>query len=331
MPAFVVCSACQTKLKVLENSSAKALRCPKCKGVVPLAPGKEKPSEILPPKMAPSPQDEELEVNEAADEDEELEVNEAADEEEESQDADVSEDSPLAKLGFAKVEDPWKQGSLPEEARKTLEKTFAKKEKVFWTGRPSVKLIESKAWIGLVVGPILVLVGVGICLLTSGLAFFVVNQTAAKIMLPIIGGVFGLLFGAIGALAVIFRKRIGGNVQACYVVTNKFAYIYDANTQVVRKFSAQELEEMRCQESNSFPGAGDLIFTYDLHGTENVAVNKEVKDKYGGTPVGFLNIEQVQLVRQMIEEVLIEPTIAKEKQKRKEKQQKKKYRPGWSR
>jgi hypothetical protein len=303
-----------------------------------------KPAEAVSPKKASPPpeeeehevnqaanEEEEHEVNEAADEDEEHEVTEVADEDEESPDTDVSEDSPLGQLGFAKVLDPWKQGNLPENARKTLEKSFAKKEKVFWTGRPSVKLIESKAWIGLVVGPIMVLVGVGICLVTSGIGFFAVNQMAAKILLPVVGGVFCLFFGVIGVLAIIFRKRIGGNVSACYVVTNKYAYIYDSNSQVVRKFTARELEDMRFQESTSFPGCGDLIFSYDLHGTTNVEVSKEVKDKYGGTPVGFLNIEQAQLVRKMIEEVLIEPTLAKEKQKRQEKQQKKKSRPGWSR
>src|SRR5437879_2738396 len=104
MPAIVVCAACQTKLKVPENSPAKALKCPKCKGIVPLAPAKK----VAPPKPkdedefevneAVDEKEEEFEVNAAADEDEELEVNEAADEEEESEDDEETSDEESSAL-----------------------------------------------------------------------------------------------------------------------------------------------------------------------------------------------------------------------------------------
>src|SRR4051794_1021708 len=119
MPAIVVCAACQTKMKVPEATTAKALRCPKCKGAVPLtlSNGMVKKD---PPKPAapPPPKPDEFEVNEAVDEEEkEFEVNEAADDElevNEAVDEEESEDddSFLAQLGFAKVDDPYKKGGL---------------------------------------------------------------------------------------------------------------------------------------------------------------------------------------------------------------------------
>jgi hypothetical protein len=144
MPAIVVCAACQTKLKVPENSTAKALKCPKCKGIVPLTPAKPDakanpdaaPKTETPPpdpKPAPPSEEEELEVNEAADEqEEELEVNEAADEEEEEGDEEEDEDSPLVELGFTKGKDPFKVGQIPEPARKAIQKEFVKNEKALW-------------------------------------------------------------------------------------------------------------------------------------------------------------------------------------------------------
>src|SRR5947208_1025415 len=112
MPAIIASAACQTKLKVPENSAAKALRCPKCKGVVPIPAAKPKPA-------PPPPKEEELEVNEAVDEQEELEVNEAADEQEELEvneaaDEDEEDDEEdehselLTELGFAAGKDPFK-------------------------------------------------------------------------------------------------------------------------------------------------------------------------------------------------------------------------------
>ena len=143
MPAIVACAACQTKLKVPENSAAKALRCPKCKAVVPLAPPQ------------PPPKEEEFEVNEEANEqEEEFEVNEAAGEEaddDEPQSA-FDKNSPLAKLGFVNVKNPYKKASVPDDAKKAIEKLFIKNEKTLWAGRPSRQIIESKAWIGFVVG-----------------------------------------------------------------------------------------------------------------------------------------------------------------------------------
>ena len=244
MPAIIACAACQTKLKVPENLTAKALRCPKCKGIVPLAPAKaELPSE---PKQQPAQDkpEEEFEVNEAVDEkEEEFEVNEAADDEGENNEGDeeeksnTDEDPPLAELGFAQGKDPFKIANLPEPARQAIRKAFLKNEKALWAGRPLKELIESKAWLGFVVGGITLVVALFICLIT-GLVGLTSNDAAVKIVVPIIGFVVAVIFCGVGLLAVIFRKRMGGNVAACYVVSNKRAYIYDGSSAVPRFHAA---------------------------------------------------------------------------------------------
>jgi hypothetical protein len=357
MPALVVCSTCQTKLKIPENSSAKALRCPKCKGIVPIArPDSQaapvrKTEQSLKPMVPPPPaeeeelevnepadeeelevnepaDEEELEVNEPADEDEELEVNEAEDEDDE-QEAATDEDSPLGQLGFANVKNPYKKAGIPDEARKAFERSFLKKEKTLWAGKPNAQLIESKAWIGLVVGPIAILVGLTVCLSTSSLAIWVIEEMPARIVAPAVGAVFGLIFSLVGILAIVFRKRIGGDAKACYIVTNKRAYIYDGNTKNVRAFTPAQIFNMKCLQSAKFEDAGDLVFKYDLQGQTGVEVGEELKDRYGGgVAVGFLNIDQVHLVRRMIQEVLIEPALAKAKEKKKKRT--KKPRPYWN-
>lgn len=189
MPAIVVCAACRTKLKVPENSTAKALRCPKCKGAVPLAPPQKDAPPPAKPKPPPVPPvEDELEVNEAVDDkDDELEVNEAVDDDEgEGEDNDEDEekvtakDSALAKLGFLDVEDVFEEGDIPEEARKAIQKAFIKKEKALWAGRPDSKIIEASAWIGWVVGSIAILVGTGVCLGTSAGALLSATEIGAS-------------------------------------------------------------------------------------------------------------------------------------------------------
>lgn len=370
MPAIVVCAACQTKLKVPENSTAKALKCPKCKGIVPITPAKvevkanpgaapkaeappvepkpaappeanrpaDKSEEELEVNEAVDEQEEELEVNEAVDEqEEELEVNEAADEEadeeeedEDDQEDEDDEDSPLVELGFTKGKDPFKVGEIPELARKAIQKAFVKHEKALWAGRPSKEVIESKAWLGFVVGGVCAAVALLVCLITGGIAVFV-DMTAVRIAAPLIGGLFALLFGGVGVLAVVFRKNVGGNVAACYVVSNKRAYIFDGHS-AVRAFAPVQLTKVHCKPSDKFEDAGDLIFAYDFMGDQGVQVDREqvesMKNTATGTgtsastPVGFLNIGKVQLVRRVLHEKLIDPALKKAKQKKREKKRK---------
>ncbi len=343
MPAIVVCAACQTKLKVPENSTAKALKCPKCKGIVPIAPAKKeeppKPKEDeFEVNEAVDEQEEEFEVNAAADEEEEAEVNEAADEEDESEGDDVETDeesSALVELGFGEGTDPFKKAKIPDEARKAIEKTFTKKEMALWAGKPVAKIIESKAWIGIVVGGFAVLVGLSVCLGTGIPAIFTASEIGTRLVLAGIGVLFGGGFGGIGLLAILFRKRIGGNVAACYVLTNKRAYVFDGSHEV-RAFTPTQLAAMKSEESSKFPGAGDLIFAYDFMGDAGVQVGRESAQKYGSsgghsTPVGFLAIDDLDLVKQMVNEILVEPHLekveAKAAAKKKKAKEKKRYKP----
>jgi hypothetical protein len=351
MPAIIICAACQTKLKIPDNSTAKALRCPKCKGIVPLA--ATAPAAPPPPEPAPKAneeeefevneaadeKEEEFEVNAAADEDEELEVNEAADEEEDEADEEADDEATelLVELGFPKGKDPFKIAKIPADVRKAFEKSFIKKERGLWAGRPSAKIIESKAWIGLAVGGGGIVVGLTVCLGAAG-ASFVVNQgTMATIAMIGLGSFVGLVFAAIGLLAIVFRKNIGGNVKACYVLTNKRAYICDgaAGGGTVRAFTPAQLLKMRIEESSKFEGDGDLIFAYDVMGNEGVSAHKEELDRLKGsghnvasqsTAVGFLNIEKVTLVKKMVNEVLVAPAVDKAEAKAKAKAKRKKAR-----
>ncbi len=169
--------------------------------------------------------------------------------------------------------------------------------------------------------------GSTVCLITGAIAIFVDNTTT-KVAAPILGGLFGVFFLGIGGAAVVFRKHVGGNVAACYVVSNKRAYIYDGRA--VRAFAPLQLTRVKCEESVKFAGAGDLIFAYDFMGNPGVQLDREqadAADKHAGasgssTPVGFLNINQVQLVRQVLHDFLIEPGLKKAKQKSKKKRRK---------
>jgi hypothetical protein len=317
MPSIVECSSCGTKLKVPANSAAKALRCPKCKSIVPIV--------MENPKPAPPPVEEEFEVNEAVDDEPEYEVNEAVDDQA-ALDTDehetgldekpLEEDSALAQLGFTGVVNVFKKGRIPDEAREAIEKTFVKNEKALWAGRPSREMCESKAWIGLVVGPVCILVGAAIGI---GMLFIPAGSTVAKLGFVGVGALFFLVFGIVGILAIVFRKRIGGNPEDCFVVTNQRAYIFDGAGKGVRAFTAHQIDDMTCIASRNFDGGGDLIFGYEIHGQEGTLFGEAEKRRHGGQAIGFHNIMQVQLVRQMLFDELIDPQLEKAKKKKQRK------------
>ena len=334
MPVIVACGGCEAKLKVPENSAAKALRCPKCKGLVPLAKAASEAVAVgKPPAPAkappPPPKEEEFEVNEAVDEPEdEFEVNEAADEEDsdsegtdeddgedEADEDEYDEESAIVQLGFAKVKDVYKEGNVPKDARDAIEKTFVKNERALWTGRPNVALCHRKAWLGWLVGIIALLVAF---VLGGGLLALLPKMEDMAGTLIVIGfaAVGFLMFCTVGTLAIVFRKSLGGNVNACYIVTNKRVYIHDISSRATRAFTAEQVKDLRCIPSDSLAEAGDLVFAYEMHGQEGVLLDEHERNKHGGEAIGFLNIEDVQLVRRLMFELMIEPELDRAKKKR---------------
>ena len=312
--------------------------CPKCKGIVPVALAQANPDaapKTAEPKPTPLPepkQEEELEVNEAVDEqEEELEVNEAADEDEEVTEAadeeaedEDDENSTLVELGFTKGKDPFKLGELPEPARKAVQKAFVKYEKVLWAGRPSKELIESKAWLGFVAGGICLAVALAICLITGGIAAFVDSSVAR-----IVGSAYrprlwlGLCRHGRSRRSSSAR-RWGATSPPVTSSASTVSVSLMVALNIIRTFTPPALApKMKCVESDKFEGAGDLIFAYDFMGDQGVQVDQEqieaMKSKGVGssTPVGFMNINQVQLVRAMMHDLLIDPGLKEAKKKTK--------------
>jgi hypothetical protein len=351
MPAVVGCPTCQTKLKVPDGTTAKALRCPKCKGIVPLAataspaaPPAAKPATPKPaapvsaapkpavPKAAPKPppqDDEEFVVNDAVDEEEEeFVVDEAVDATPRKEPV-FDEDSALAQLGFLNIDDPFAQAEVGKKHRKLIESKFVGKEKVYWVGRPSQRVIESQAGLNVIIGIVCIVVGLGIASLSFLIPSFppdvpVPSWLPKAILIP-----FGGIFAALGLYMILRRKTAGGSVEVAYVVTNKHAYICDLAKDDVRIIAPAKIGDLEVKESK-IEDAGHLVLFYELDaygtGTGGGVTFGTGGDAYqqAQIPVGFMNIEQVQLVKTMVREVLVDALEDKAKAKKKKKEQEKK-------
>ena len=210
-----------------------------------------------------------------------------------------------------------------------IEKKFVKKEKVYWVGRPSQRVIESKAGINVIIGIVCLVVGAAI----AGLSFLipsfppdapVPSWLPKAILIP-----FGGCFFALGIYMILRRKSVGGSTELAYVVTSKHAYICDLAKEDIRVIAPAKIGDLEVKESK-IEDAGDLILFYELDAS-GAGVQSGVSFGRGGnssyermkTPIGFLNLEQVHLVKQMVREVLVDAIDDKKKAKKQKEQEQK--------
>ncbi len=339
MSVVVGCPTCQTKLKVPDGTTAKAFRYPKCKGVVPLAAPASSaaaaaaapaPKPVAAPKPAtpkaapkpPPPDEEEFVVDDAVDEEEEeFVVDEAADDEKPRKEPVFDEDSALAQLGFLNIDDPFAQAEVGKKHRKLIEGKFVKKEKVYWVGRPSQRVVESKAGVNTIVGVVCIVVGLGVAALSLVIPGFPPDAPLPSWLPKAILIPFGLVFVGVGVFLILRRKSMGGSLDLAYVVTSKHAYICDLKSEDVRIITPAKIDDLEVKESK-IEDAGDLVLFHELD-AYGAGAGGGVSFGTGGDayqqaqiPVGFMNIEQVQLVKTMVREVLVDLLEDKAKAKK---------------
>jgi predicted Zn finger-like uncharacterized protein len=312
---IAACPSCQTKLRVGDAATGQAVKCPKCGKVFRLgaapkakarpvaAPPAAFPKLELPEEPVLSEHDLEV-VDETADEpvlDEgDLEV---VDEPEETR-LDVSaeaEDEPAP----AKKSNPFKGLDVPREFQQQIKEELSRGESIVWVGRPSVRVMQAKAWIAVVIGAVFACIGVG---LWVGCVVFLASGNFMP-ALPM--AFFGLVLLAFGVLAMCSRYLIGRfrSARDCYILTNRRALVFQNGGKNVRSYSTFQVAAMNRQDSAWVQGAGDLVFEVETQ-------TRYSGGQYGGVQTvkihhGFLSLENVRKVEKLLRETLVDRRIDK--------------------
>ena len=238
---------------------------------------------------------EEVSVDEAVDE-EEVAVDEAADEVEVNEASD-DERSPLLK------DDPFEGEELSTEFIKEIKSELTKSEKIVWVGRASKGVKKAEAKKAVVIGIVITIIGVGI------LCGSVPVVIKVSIGLFIGMFLFGLIFTALGILAIFAPKLMAKAMpyQAVYVLTNRRALAWQSAqsgaANPMRSYNALKVANMERKNSKMVPGAGDLIFEYEL--SKQDSGGRGTVQKLTKIPFGFLGVDRVHEVEHLVRTTLI--------------------------
>jgi hypothetical protein len=237
--------------------------------------------------LAPPAPEEELEVNEAAEEpEEELEVNEAAEEEaQEESKATV----PASELAVPEGQDPFEGLDIPPKLQENLRGELSRKERILWVGRPELKAYLGRLWIAVAAGLVFLSIGVGM-----SIAGFRFKEWEVRLILFGFGGLFSL----VGLAATMTRYLIGRYAawRPCYLVTNRRALVCEPVFSRLnsRGFTGVQLLKMKRVEYSAWPSCGDLVFAGGCLADNSTHPN------------GFTLIANVRKVEKLIHETLVD-------------------------
>jgi predicted Zn finger-like uncharacterized protein len=296
MPLLIMCSSCQTRLRVGDDRVGRKMKCPKCQTIFTAASADSGAASApaarakAPPARAPL----EVEVG----------------------DEDVIEAGPHQGKSAGHPDQSFEELEVPDSMREEIEKNLTKKEKIVWIGRASMKLMMSNARLGRIIGIIL------LCVLAATLVITIALQVAGLVVWIICG-----FLGLIGALLLFvpWLTQRGEKVRPTYVLTNRQVIICQymgfrgAN---IRTYTPDRLNKMERREWRRFPGDGDLIFEKEVFTTGGGpsgggrfrrgpgAFGRTSGQSHEHTTTiehGFMMIERVGEVEKLVREKLIEP------------------------
>ena len=199
---------------------------------------------------------------------------------------------------------------ISDRFRQAVEQELTRDEKLVWLGRPSPNpAVRPPKTVLTVAGA--VALGLAVVLLVTGLPF----------IFPVVLGLFGLLF-----LVVSRLPNPANAYQACYVVTNRRAILFERGILGLdpkafslssllgtrsRSYHPHELLALERRDNPRVPGAGDLIFEYiftigrtttGFPGTDSTLQRTDTPQR---TPRGFFFLEQVAEVEHLIRKTLL--------------------------
>ena len=205
---------------------------------------------------------------------------------------------------------------IPSVLQQAVERELTRDETTLWRGRPSRNPAVYPS------NPVVARIAAGVCFaLGAGILFLSLSLQAPNLgaagRIALVG--FALLFAGAFWLfgALLFRSTAGGispQARECYVVTNRRAMIAALSLfrqPQVRSFSPLQLMGLERRDSPRLPGAGDVIFEWQLQLGKSANPVAGVQSLDGGpvvkVPVGFLHLDSARSVEALIRQTLLAP------------------------
>jgi hypothetical protein len=215
-------------------------------------------------------------------------------------------EAPLPKL------QTYEELGITDVFQKAVQDELTKDEKILWLGRPTKEAAVRP--------PLKALMVIGIGLLVFAAALPVLFH-GMPFIFPIALALFGILF-----LVMPKFMNAATGYQACYVVTNRRALLFERgmlgfDPQKVslsnilgtrcRSYLPHELVGMERRNNPQAPGAGDLIFEYIFTIGQGALLNPgttgtiQRTDVPNRTPRGFFFLDNVDGVERLIRTALL--------------------------
>jgi predicted Zn finger-like uncharacterized protein len=309
MPILMQCGQCQTKCNVPDSAAGRKVKCPKCAQVFsvpaqaatvrapqapPSRPAAQAPAATGPARAAvkapPAPKA-------------------------------AGKKLPLLSLDDLKV---------PGRLRKKVTKELGD-EKPVWMGRPAPGALLSQAKIGMIVGLVLMVPGLG------GLGYGVMQMLEKPIPWLNVA-----LWGGIGAIVLLFFAlplatmpiwvKILINFRDCYVLTAKRAIVFNNEAILFAKvlsYGPEKLHQRTLHLDKKAEGRGSIVMGYvevKTSGTMQIrsktykgpgrtikeTTMKRVGDSVAHKPVGFMDVDDVLHVENLLRATLKLPPANRE-------------------
>jgi hypothetical protein len=320
---IAACPSCQTKLRIADGAGGAAYQCPRCSRVFRIGSGAPTISNRLPPGPAPAipPPWSKFQDDPVLDESDVEVVDDALAPsapggiggEDELEVVDEPGDE-IAVERVVRKGDPFQGQDVSDKVQERIRNELAKGEKIVWVGRPSLRVLPMRIGkplpigIGSVVGAFILIGNLPGMLLSKSLPGWYILLACALM------GCSSVFFLAIGGLICVlclssYLIRLFPSLRMIYVLTDRRALVFERVKWSVRRYQPFHLAGMICKKSAMVRGAGDLIFESEK--TTRYENGPRGAAKIEKTPYGFLHLENVGEIEQLIEATLLEGPVGR--------------------
>ncbi len=310
MPTIFACPSCQTKLRIPDAMTGKAVKCPKCRTAIPARAAPKPPAPAAPRKPPPPAESVSVGEDDVVEPPDEVAVDEndvVAPAGELARPAKGQKVAPAARTGGSSKLPllSFEELDVPDAMREAVEAELTSKEKIIWLGRPWMTMYVGQAKVAAVVGVVLLLAAAG----GLGAYFADVIPPAVPWYAVLAPAGILVLISLLCILAPILVKR-SEHTRPCYVITNRRAMLcemYGRSRVSITRYNGPQLEEMERKDSWRYPGAGDLVFEIELSRSGRVPPGRLISRGDEQTrPIGFLMLQDVAAVEKLLRQTLID-------------------------
>jgi len=195
--------------------------------------------------------------------------------------------------------------NLPPELQAQLDAELRPGERLLWAGQPSAKRMARMGYLTALFG----LPPLGFAIFWTATAAFMMWRAQAPLVFRVLFPLVGLPFIGVGLYTCMQPARLAARARRTwYAVTDRRCIVSVPTSGggfAIRNFGPDRLQ--RLVRRVTADGSGDLLFDPDPGLSGPLWAGLKPAARLPGAQAGFLGIENVKFVEELIERALVEP------------------------